>query len=148
MNYFSREYNGSFTERILQRSSTHRRRSLRRTASTRALSRTLVSRPLTLRYIVHLVSFVPITSPKATLQVARQYREYMERELADTDLLMSQASRNAALASCHTPPYLVFTHLGSECLIMVFSDGTTQVGCCTPLNGTLKAPHCVCRSIS
>ncbi|KAK6030373.1 kinase domain protein [Ostertagia ostertagi] len=61
------------------------------------------------------------------IEIARQYRDYMERELADTDLLMSQASRNAALSSGYSPPYLVFTHLGSECLIMVFSDGTTQI---------------------
>ncbi|CAJ0604703.1 unnamed protein product [Cylicocyclus nassatus] len=61
------------------------------------------------------------------IEVARQYREYMERELADTDLLMSQASRSAALSTSHSPPYLVFTHLGSDCLIMVFSDGTVQV---------------------
>ncbi|KJH50403.1 kinase domain protein [Dictyocaulus viviparus] len=59
--------------------------------------------------------------------IARQYREYMERELADTDLLMSQASRKSALSSSRGPPYLVFTHLGSECLIMIFSDGTVQV---------------------
>ncbi|EPB76712.1 kinase domain protein [Ancylostoma ceylanicum] len=61
------------------------------------------------------------------IEVARQYREYMERELADTDLLMSQASRSMAMSTSHSPPYLVFTHLGSECLIMVFSDGTVQV---------------------
>ncbi|EYC07856.1 hypothetical protein Y032_0068g174 [Ancylostoma ceylanicum] len=60
------------------------------------------------------------------IEVARQYREYMERELADTDLLMSQASRSMAMSTSHSPPYLVFTHLGSECLIMVFSDGTVQ----------------------
>ncbi|KAE9412106.1 hypothetical protein Angca_000589, partial [Angiostrongylus cantonensis] len=64
---------------------------------------------------------------RSHIEVARQYREYMERELADTDLLMSQVSRKAALSSSRGPPYLVFTHLGSECLIMIFSDGTVQV---------------------
>ncbi|KAJ1362249.1 hypothetical protein KIN20_021747 [Parelaphostrongylus tenuis] len=64
---------------------------------------------------------------RSHIEVARQYREYMERELADTDLLMSQVSRKAALSSSSGPPYLVFTRLGSDCLIMIFSDGTAQI---------------------
>ncbi|KAJ1347111.1 Serine/threonine-protein kinase plk1 [Parelaphostrongylus tenuis] len=64
---------------------------------------------------------------RSHIEVARQYREYMERELADTDLLMSQVSRKAALSSSSGPPYLVFTRLVSDCLIMIFSDGTAQI---------------------
>ncbi|VDO52207.1 unnamed protein product [Haemonchus placei] len=83
--------------------------------------------PFSSPHIVHPGTIQNSGLTPTHIEIARQYREYMERELADTDLLMSQASRNAALSSNHSPPYLVFTHLGSDCLIMVFSDGTTQV---------------------
>ncbi|WKX94125.1 hypothetical protein Q1695_011409 [Nippostrongylus brasiliensis] len=83
--------------------------------------------PFSSPHVVHPGTIKSSGLTSTHIEIARQYREYMERELADTDMLMSQASRNAALSSTHTPPYLVFTHLGSECLIMVFSDGTTQI---------------------
>uniref|UniRef100_A0A1I7XQ07 Serine/threonine-protein kinase PLK n=1 Tax=Heterorhabditis bacteriophora TaxID=37862 RepID=A0A1I7XQ07_HETBA len=78
--------------------------------------------PFSIPRRMHLLDIHDGNLTQNHIEIARQYREYMNRELADCEVVLPTRGERR-----YDSPYLVANHLDSNYLIMVFSDGTVQV---------------------